>query len=204
MASWSAEGSWLTGRRQDVLGVLTPALVRHFRDLSGPGEELQLLYRPSVPLPHASTDGAPTGADPEGLADNYREALRAAWGRERATAATAVGPHRDDFGIFVNGIDMDAYASRGQARTLALALRLAEAETLAAVRGTGPILLLDDALSEMDDARRRRVLEKASQYPQVLITATDYEQLFAFFGDSAAYFKVEGGCISPYVGPSVR
>jgi DNA replication and repair protein RecF len=92
---------------------------------------------------------------------------------------------------------MGAYASRGQARTLALALRLAEAETLSAVRGARPLLLLDDALSEMDATRRRRVLEKTANYPQVLITTTDVEQVSGFFGASAAYFRVDGGLITP-------
>ena len=130
------------------------------------------------------------------MADSYRAALRAAEPRERATAATAVGPHRDDFEIIVNGLDMGAFASRGQARTIALSLRLAEAETLSAVRGIGPLLLLDDALSEMDASRRYRVLEKASQYPQVLITTTDPEQVSGFFGAGATYFRVDGGKVT--------
>ena len=132
------------------------------------------------------------------MAGSYHEALRAVAPRERATAATAAGPHRDDFDIIVNRVDMGAFASRGQARTLALSLRLAEAEALSAARGAGPLLLLDDALSEMDAARRRRVLEKTAQYPQVLITTTDMEQVSGFFGASATYFRVEGGRIAPY------
>ena len=183
------EGAWLTWRRHEVMNILTPACVRHHRDLGG-GETLELRYQPSVPLS--------AGAD--GMAGSYREALQAVAPRERATAATAAGPHRDDFGIIVSGVDMGAFASRGQARTLALALRLAEAETLSAVRGARPLLLLDDALSEMDADRRRRVLEKAAAYPQVMITTTDVEQVSGFFGASAAYFRVDGGRISPWEG----
>ena len=184
------EGAWLTWRRHEVMDVLTPACIRHHRDLSGPGEVLELRYRPSVSLPN----------DADGMAASYHEALRAVAPRERATAATAAGPHRDDFAIVVNGADMGAFASRGQARTLALALRLAEAETLSAVRGVRPLLLLDDALSEMDAARRRRVLEKASRYPQVLITTTDPEQVADFFGAGASYFRVAGGQVTPLDG----
>lgn len=184
------EGSWLTWRRREVMDVLTPACIRHHSDLSGPGEGLELRYRPSVCLPD----------DADGMANSYHDALRAAAGQERATAATAAGPHRDDFAIIVNGADMGAFASRGQARTLALALRLAEAETLSAVRGARPLLLLDDALSEMDATRRRRVLEKASQYPQVLITTTDPEQVSGFFGAGAAYFRVADGKVTPLEG----
>ena len=180
------EGAWLTWRRHEVMDILTPACVRHHRDLGG-GETLVLRYRPSVPL----------SARADGMTGSYREALQAVAGRERATAATAAGPHRDDFDIIVNGVDMGAFASRGQARTLALALRLAEAETLSAVRGTRPLLLLDDALSEMDADRRRRVLEKTTDYPQVMITTTDVEQVSGYFGASAAYFRVDEGRIMP-------
>ena len=201
------EGSWLTWRRHEVMNLLAPAAIRHHRDLTGPGETLELRYRPSVPIPpEAAADGmaaaaaAPVTAETAAIAAAYRETLRAAAARERATAATAAGPHRDDFAIIVNGADMGAYASRGQARTLALALRLAEAETLSHARGAGPLLLLDDALSEMDSARRRRILEKTAQYPQVLITTTDVDQLAAHFGPAAAYFQVANGQITPTPG----
>ena len=180
------EGSWLTWRRSEVMDILGPACIGQHRDLGGPGESLEIRYRPSVPLPSRV----------EEMADNYREALGAVASRERATGATAAGPHRDNFSILVNGVDMGAFASRGQARTLALALRLAEAETLSAVRGTKPLLLLDDALSEMDAERRRRVLDKTVQYPQVMITTTDIDQVCGFFGKSATYFRVDGGKIT--------
>ncbi len=188
------EGAWLTWRRHEVTSLLWPACIRHHRDLSGPGEDLELRYQPSVPL----------SDHPDGMVDNYRQSLEAVAGREAATAATAAGPHRDDFDIVVNGMDMGAFASRGQARTLALALRLGEAETLSAVRGMDPLLLLDDALSEMDATRRERVLEKASRYPQVLITTTDPEQVSGFFGAGAFYFRVDAGKVLPVEGVPSR
>ena len=186
------EGSWLTWKRHEVMTALSPACVRHHLDLSGQGELLELRYRPSIPLSDAA----------DGMTANYRCALQTLSAREQATAATAAGPHRDDFEITMNGIDMGAFASRGQARTLALALRLAEAETLSASGGEGPILLLDDALSEMDATRRRRVLEKASQYPQVLITTTDLEQVSGYFGDGASYFHVNKGRVTLQATPA--
>ena len=106
---------------------------------------------------------------------------------------TAVGPHRDDFNLLIDGADMGMFASRGQARTLALTLRLAEAEFLASVRGEGPVVLFDDALSEMDAVRRHRLLEKSMRYEQVLITTTDLEQVNDFFGSAANYLHVFGG-----------
>ncbi|GIS93623.1 MAG: hypothetical protein CM1200mP22_08600 [Dehalococcoidia bacterium] len=81
----------------------------------------------------------------------------------------------------IDGADMGVFASRGQARTLALTLRLAEAEFLSSIRGDGPVVLFDDAFSEMDSSRRYRLLEKATRYEQVLITTTDLNQVNDFF-----------------------
>ena len=181
------EGAWITWRRYQAMRELTPACGRHHEDLSGPEENLEVEYRPSVP---------PAG-DVTEIEGKFREALAAAFHRERARPVTAVGPHRDDFNLMINGVDMGIFASRGQARTLALTLRLAEAEFLASARGEGPVVLLDDALSEMDGSRRRRLLEKATQYEQVLITTTDLDQVNDFFGSTANYFYVSNGQVRP-------
>ena len=181
------EGAWITFRRQEAMRELTPACVRQHEDLSGPDESLEVEYRPSVPLAGSVTE----------LEDNFREALAAAAHRERTRPVTAVGPHRDDFNLVINGADMGVFASRGQARTLALALRLAEAEFLASVRGEAPVVLFDDALSEMDSSRRYRLLEKATRYEQVLITTTDLDQVNDFFGTGANYLYVANGQVWP-------
>ena len=181
------EGAQITWRRYLAMRELTDACVRHHEDLSGPEEKLAVEYRPSVLL--AGEVGE--------VEDNFREALAAAAHRERARPVTAVGPHRDDFALNIDGADMGTFASRGQARTLALALRLAEAEFLALARGEGPVVLFDDALSEMDSSRRHRLLEKAMRYEQVLITTTDLEQVNDFFGTGANYLYVSNGEVWP-------
>jgi DNA replication and repair protein RecF len=181
------EGAWITWRRYEAMRQLTPACVRHHEDLSGPEENLEVAYRPSVLL----------GGDLSETENNFREALAAAFYRERARPVTAVGPHRDDFDLMIDGADMGIFASRGQARTLALTLRLAEAEFLSSVRGEGPVVLFDDAFSEMDSSRRHRLLEKATQYEQVLITTTDLEQVSEFFGSGANYNYIAKGQVWP-------
>jgi DNA replication and repair protein RecF len=167
------EGAWITWRRYEAMRELTPACVRQHEDLSG------------------------LAGDVTEVEENFREALAAASHRERARPVTAVGPHRDDFNLTIDGADMGVFASRGQARTLALTLRLAEAEFLESVRGEGPVVLFDDALSEMDSSRRHRLLEKATGYEQVLITTTDLEQVSDFFGSGANYRYVSGGQVWP-------
>ena len=198
LAFWDAqlvaEGAWITWRRKEALADLAPICVQQHRELGGLEGDLTVAYRPSVPLGETVTH----------TEDRFREALAAAQGRERASAATAVGPHRDDFDMIIEQVDMGIFASRGQARTLALTLKLSEAAYLTAARPDGPIVLLDDVLSEMDASRREKVLGKANQYQQALITTTDVELVRDYFGSGAAYFHVEAGMVTPVAGsPSV-
>ncbi len=177
------EGAWLTWKRHEAMKTLYSWCAQRHRDLSGTDEEVRLEYRPSVPV----------AEDSNAVEKNFRDSLAASQAKERATAVTAAGPHRDDFSLLIDGVDMGAFASRGQARTIALTLRLAEAAYLSAVRHEAPIILLDDVLSEMDASRRLRVMEQVTQYQQVLITTTDLEPVRDFFGPAASYFRVGEG-----------
>ena len=181
------EGAWLSWQRTQALNLLAQLCADHHRNLSSPGELLTLDHLPSVPV----------GQDPEATAGHFRQALAGQQARELATASTAVGPHRDDFKLLVDGVDMGAFASRGQARTIALTLRLAEASYLSQVRQDEPVVLLDDVLSEMDEDRRRRVLEKVAGYGQSLITTTDLDLVRPYFGSSATYLLVSEGAVTP-------
>ena len=191
-----ADGAGITWSRHQALVRLGPLATQKHRELSGADEDLELRYRPSVPVP-VSVSGAEAEAE---LETRFREELASVQARERATATTVVGPHRDDFDLLIDGVDMGTFASRGQARTLALTLKLAEAAYLADTRSEGPMVLLDDVLSEMDSLRRRRVLEQTTQYQQILITTTDLELVAGYFGDRASYFEVQGGSVKPVLG----
>ena len=75
--------------------------------------------------------------------------------------------------LAINGMETARFSSRGQARLVALALRLAEGRLLGERRGEPPVLLLDDVLSELDEGRRGLVLEEALRFPQALVTTAD-------------------------------
>ena len=184
-----SEGAWLSWQRTQALNLLARLCADHHRNLSSPGELLTLEHLPSVPV----------GQDLEATAGHFRQALAGQQARELATGSTAVGPHRDDFKLLVDGVDMGTFASRGQARTIALTLRLAEASYLSQVRQDEPVVLLDDVLSEMDEDRRRRVLEKVAGYGQSLITTTDLDLVRPCFGSNATYLSVAGGTVTPLV-----
>jgi DNA replication and repair protein RecF len=101
------------------------------------------------------------------------EALRASRSEERARGVTVVGPHRSDLSLELEGHSAQAYASRGEARTVALALRVAEFRLLEQRHDEAPVLLLDDFSAELDPSRRAYLLELVSGASQALVTGTE-------------------------------
>jgi DNA replication and repair protein RecF len=99
--------------------------------------------------------------------------LAAARGAELRRGLTLVGPHRDDVAVRLGRADARSAASRGEQRLLALALRLAMAVVVRRRLGHGPVLLLDDVLSELDRETGGRVLAWLDGQGQVIYSATD-------------------------------
>jgi len=83
-----------------------------------------------------------------------------------------VGPHRDDIQILVQTHPASQYASEGQQRTVALALKIAQARVFMMEEGTPPLLLIDDIFGELDPARRNLLLQHLPVDAQKLVTAT--------------------------------
>jgi len=117
------------------------------------------------------------------LANAYRQDL--------ALGYTSIGPHRDDLKITLNGDDVRVFGSQGQQRTAALSLKLAELEILKGRFGEYPVLILDDALSELDKSRQKRIIERVRGV-QTLITCTD-EVEGVFSGVDHKVFKIKNG-----------
>lgn len=154
------------------------------------GEVLSVSYRPRV-------DGIVTTISEAAAADLLGESLRREVTRDVAAGMTLVGPHRDDVGFVLNGAAASGYASRAQQRTIALALRLAEARFLFERRGDAPLLLLDDILSEMDADRRSSVLAALSDVEQMLVTGTDGDRFPGDFASNAQLMRIEAGKVRP-------
>ena len=104
---------------------------------------------------------------------------------------TTVGPHRDDIKIKINGLDARIYGSQGQQRTAALSLKIGELKIFNAHFGEYPVLILDDALSELDSVRRKSLLSMLNGV-QTVITCTDAEILNF---ENAKVFQIENGKI---------
>jgi DNA replication and repair protein RecF len=146
-----------------------------------------------------------TGEDPGGAAvqllrSQFVERLREVQQEEVARGVTILGPHRDDLRFILNGYDARVYGSRGQQRTVALALKLSEVALMQAYVGEMPVLLLDDVLSELDRQRGTFLLERVSAAEQVLITTTTLSEIPSSFLEAAEVWRVRGGTLEPWTG----
>jgi len=119
---------------------------------------------------------------------------------------TSVGPHKDDLELSLDGDGLRAFASQGQQRSAALALKLAELKILRDETGEMPVLLLDDVFSELDAGRRTCLLSNLAD-AQVFITCTDKalieKELFEMTGiiepgrgkPEITFFEVSNGTV---------
>ena len=148
-----SEGSLLVGGRARISALLSPRAATAQRQVSGKDEVLGMEYRPAG------------GSD-------LRAAMEQARERERRQRQSFVGPHRDDLLLTVNGLSAAEFASEGQQRTVALALKLAQGDALAAARGSLPVYLIDDVFGELDPGRRNAVLHALPAEAQKWITTT--------------------------------
>lgn len=109
------------------------------------------------------------------LESKFLQKLQQNFEKDKNLQYTTFGPHRDDLEILSNGVDMRKFGSQGQQRTVALSLKFAEIQLFKDEIGESPILLLDDVLSELDEGRRRQLLEMSATL-QTIITCTEFEE----------------------------
>jgi len=181
LAPWdeqlAATGMELIDRRRRAVAALSTELARVFPTLAGTGHKVEVAYRTS--LGEATEPAALLAALERRRAEETRRGL------------TLVGPHRDDLAIELDGADTRAFGSRGEQRLLALALRLAEVLPVTEAAGTAPVLLLDDALSELDGVVGGNVLREIQSAEQVFLTSPEPLAV-----NGAARWIVESGEVS--------
>jgi DNA replication and repair protein RecF len=166
----AAAGTVILGARTRLLCELGIEATARHAELAAGAAPLEIVFRPAVP------EGLDTAQPEEALEGALREALEGGRAQDVRRGATQIGPHRDDVAFLLGGHDAGAYASRGEQRTVALALRLAEVTLSTSRTGDPPLLLLDDILSELDEERRARVIHAAYDVDQVLITTPDADR----------------------------
>jgi DNA replication and repair protein RecF len=161
LGGWTRElarhGLRLMSDRAEVVDLLSPRFAALARELGLEGDAA-LVYRPRAT---ATT------------AEELELELEAALGSDLQRGFTTHGPHRDDLVLELDGRALRRFGSQGQQRLGLLALLLAERDLLTASRSAAPVLLLDDVLSELDEARRERLLDLLEQGGQTLLTTAD-------------------------------
>ena len=147
----------IINKRREFIKNLTPFAKEFHRYVTG-GEEIELSLETSY------FDGETV----EDLKNAYAQKVE----KDLILGYTTVGPHRDDIKINVNGEDVRVYGSQGQQRTTAITLKFAELEVFKQKFNEYPILILDDALSELDKNRRKKIIDKLQGF-QTIITLTE-------------------------------
>ena len=184
-------GAQVMEQRRLYVEKIAPQVAQVYEGISRGREELSLSYAASPALPEGA--GAPQW---EQLF--LRELGRTAKSDLRA-GFTSVGPHRDDLELTLSGLSARVYGSQGQQRSAVLALKLAEAQTLAEMTGEAPIVLLDDVMSELDQSRQDYLLNHLHGR-QVFITCCSPETVR--LQETGRRFRVEAGQVFPEEVPS--
>ncbi|HEY7133939.1 MAG TPA: DNA replication/repair protein RecF [Acidimicrobiia bacterium] len=157
-------GAEIVRGRLRLLDRLEPAIAAAYAEISDDDAVVAGTYQ-------AEWAEAPLQAsDADDVEEHLRAALDARRRHERDRGVTLVGPHRDEWRLTFDDLDGRTQASQGEQRTLALALRLAGHELIAALTGVVPVLLLDDVFSELDAPRSRALLQRLSA-GQTLVTS---------------------------------
>ena len=136
-----------------------------YQELSG-GEHLEMNYISSI-------GEVSFEASREEITDQFLQALNEARADDIRRQQSTKGPHRDDVEFLIEGKDARNFGSQGQIRTVVLALKMAEVLLSEEILGEKPLLLLDDVMSELDEDRRKAIMEFAFHDIQTVITTTN-------------------------------
>ncbi|MBI4218799.1 MAG: DNA replication/repair protein RecF [Chloroflexi bacterium] len=188
----AAEGAAIIDRRRRAIERLTAFAVPAHQELAGVGQRLGFEYLPKLGAENLPVSAAATRE----LAEMLARAAASLRGREIGQAQTVIGPHRDELLITLGDRLAGTFASRGQARTIALSMRLAEAGFVEEGTARKPVLALDDVLSELDEDRRSRVLGAASRFDQTILSTTDLGAVGGRFLAGATCLTVRSGEVS--------
>ena len=173
-------GNELMAYRRELIPRLAEQAAEAFGRIAPEAEELQLGYQPRVK-------------------NDFVEELKKVRERELSQGATLIGPHRDELKLQLNDKSVADYASEGQKRTVAIALKMAQAEHLTEAHGAPPILLIDDVMGELDAKRRAGflpLLERSGHgRGQVFMTCTE-ENWPSELGEKLNRWQVDAGQLS--------
>ena len=169
MASWDAEvarlGANVIYRRSTFVAAFSAFLEEAYQRIKAVGEQPTIRYQ--------TLGGLKGGEDVETIQAHFLDRLTQNTTKEREMGRTLVGPHRDELIFRLNDFEVRRYASQGQHRTFALALKLAQFFYLKERLDETPLLLLDDVFGNLDPTRAGIFLDllQSDAVGQCIITA---------------------------------
>ncbi len=168
-------GNYLLAARRELCLDLAPLAAEALGVISGGSEQLELVYQPGSP-------------------DGFPAKLEASRADEMRLRTTVIGPHRDEIEILLGGRNAASFASEGQQRSLALALKLGQARRLEEAADTPPLFLIDDVFGELDPLRRNNLLAAFPSGAQKLVTATTLQWME--IAPAAVHYHLKDGAIT--------
>lgn len=151
-------GNAIIKERDQILPKISTLARLAYRGIAQDAEDLQINYLPNVK-------------------ENFQAELHQSRDREQRYKATLVGPHRDEMGLMIDSKSAAQFGSEGQKRSIAISLKMAQAEFLTNIVHASPVLLIDDVMGELDAQRRSGLLPllKRSHQSggQVFMTCTE-------------------------------
>lgn len=149
----SNTGASIIAERKAFSEYINERLSAYYQSIAGNSDEVYISY-----------------IHPVTTAGTIMSHLEANFVRDRITGNTSVGPHRHDYHLSLRGKLADDIASRGEIRTIILALKYIEADKLREVFDKNPLILLDDVFGELDDARQKHLIQSFDD-SQIIITS---------------------------------
>ena len=183
-------GGFLMMRRKQFVDEFQTCIQSAYRHVAGDEEQPLMEYVPQCSLDQLDDEQHVRTALMTDLDKKHDSELR--------YGVTLVGPHRDEFGMKINGLDIRKFASQGQHKTFLVALKIGEFFYLKDRCNETPIMLLDDIFSELDSFRSARLLRFVETLSQTFITSTN-RQIFeenAEFGGRNKLFTIQNGTVA--------
>lgn len=175
----AAYGEYIIKQRIDYINKLNFYGVKIHKDITLGKEDIEFKYQSTI-------------KKLDDIQNNFYELLRKNRKRDIEKGISTIGPHRDDFSIFINKIETKNYGSQGQQRTAVLTMKFSSLQIIKQITGEYPILLLDDVLSELDFNRKKYILSTIGEI-QTIITCTGISDIDEYLDSSSKIFKVNDG-----------
>lgn len=175
-------GAKVIKERKAILDILKPEIKEQYQKMSTKKDVIDIEYKCQA-----------EGKIKQEIEEQLKKEIQNKKKEECERGITLVGPHRDDFKVFINNKEARAYASQGEERCIVLALKLSESVFFKKFIKTEPIILLDDVLSELDEDRKNALLKNLTEREQVIITTTSEKHIPKYMLEKASKMLIENG-----------